>query len=139
MDTENHDNSFTILDNKAIGRNIARVRKFKEKKALEVADYIGIGEAAYTKYERGESRLTVELIQKVSEFLEVDPLYLMVPQNGHIVENSNSPNSVVALNSSNWQTTNEQQNQAILTLINHVTEMSKRVVELLEKGREGNN
>lgn len=67
--------------------------------------------------ERGESKITIDFVQKVSEFLQTDPLQLIAEQAGHIVENSNSPNSVVALNSNNRQTTNEQQNQAILKLI----------------------
>lgn len=127
---ENKDYEFNILENNSIGRNLARFRKFKEKKAFEVAEYIGIGEAAYTKYERGESKITVELIQKVSEFLNVDPVQLLTANEGHVVENVN--NSPFAINGT-VQTTNETQNQAILTLIENVVEMNKRVMKLLEK------
>ncbi|MDO3641260.1 helix-turn-helix domain-containing protein [Mucilaginibacter sp. L3T2-6] len=129
----NRDIEFNVLENNAIGRNLARFRKFKEKKALEVADYIGIGEAAYTKYERGESKITVELIQKVSEYLNIDPLQLLTTNEGHVVENvSNSP---FAINGT-VQTTNDAQNQAILTLIDSVVEMNKRILELLERSRK---
>jgi transcriptional regulator with XRE-family HTH domain len=130
---ENRESEFNVLENNSIGRNIARFRKFKEKKAFEVAAYMGMGEAAYTKYERGESKITIEFIQKVSEFLNIDPLQLLTTNEGHIVENvSNSP---FAINGT-VQTTNETQNQAILTLIDNVVEMNKRIMELLEKSNK---
>ena len=130
---ENRESEFNVLENNSIGRNIARFRKFKEKKAFEVAAYMGMGEAAYTKYERGESKITIEFIQKVSEFLNIDPLKLLTTNEGHIVENvSNSP---FAINGT-VQTTNETQNQAILTLIDNVVEMNKRIMELLEKSNK---
>jgi DNA-binding XRE family transcriptional regulator len=50
---ENEDSGFTVLENKSIGRNLSTFRKLRDKKALEVADYLGIKEATYTKYERG--------------------------------------------------------------------------------------
>jgi len=58
---------FTVLENKTIGRNLYKFRKVNEKKASEVSDYIGITEAAYTKYERGETQITIDVIQKVAE------------------------------------------------------------------------
>lgn len=128
---------FTVLENRAIGRNIARFRKFREKKALEVAEHIGIGEAAYTKYERGESKLTVDFIQNVAEFLDIDPISLMTLSQGHNIENvTNSP---FAIDGSTVTTTSEKQNDAILVLIDNVVEMNKRIMDLLEKtGRTGN-
>ena|ERR1700761_2926178 len=128
---ENRNNEFTILENNTIGRNLARFRKFKEKKALEVATHIGIGEAAYTKYERGESKITIEIIQKVAEFLNIDPLQIVASNDGHIVENvSNSP---FAINGT-VQTNDEKQNAAVLKLIKNVIEMNKRMMDFLEKG-----
>ncbi|SDF95456.1 Helix-turn-helix [Pedobacter terrae] len=136
-DTETNEN-FTVLENKAIGRNISRFRKFRDKKAFEVAEYVGIGEAAYTKYERGETKITIELIQKVSEFLNIDPFTLLNVSEGHVLENiTNSP--IAIQTNSTFSTTNEKQNDAILTLIDNVVEMNKRIMDLLEKtGRTGN-
>src|ERR1043165_421384 len=91
---------FTVLENKTIGRNLYKFRKIKEKKASEVADYIGISEAAYTKYERGETQITVDIIQKVAECLKVDPISIIANTPGNFVENTNSPNSIVSGNSS---------------------------------------
>jgi len=47
-----------------------------------VAEHLVMSEAAYTKYKRGESKSTVELVQKVSEFLKVDPLFVLSAQPG---------------------------------------------------------
>lgn len=124
---------FTILENKAIGRNIARYRKFRDKIAFEVADYLGISESAYTKYERGESKITIDLIQKVAEFLKVDPLQLVAPQNGHVVENSNSPNSIVTLESSGWTASDKTQTEILTSLVQNVISMNERILKLLEK------
>src|SRR5690606_37147758 len=95
MAENNEENQFNVLENKTIGRNLARFRKFRDKKALEVAEYLGMKEPTYSKYERGESKITVEIIQGVAEFLQVDPLQLVAANSGHVVENSNSPHSVV--------------------------------------------
>ncbi|WP_134091407.1 helix-turn-helix domain-containing protein [Olivibacter sp. XZL3] len=134
MTEPNEDNHFTVLENKTIGRNLARFRKFREKKALEVADYLGLSEAAYTKYERGESKITIELIQRVSEFLQVDPLQLVASNSGHVVENSNSPNSPIAIQeNSSFQTTNEEQTKLITKLVENVIAMNERIMKLLDK------
>lgn len=129
----NDSEQFTILENKTIGRNIARHRKFKDKIALEVADYLGISESAYTKYERGESKITIDIIQRISELLSVDPLQLIAPQNGHVVENSNSPNSIVTLDSSNWSTSNDEQTTLLTKLVENVISMNERIIKLLEE------
>jgi transcriptional regulator with XRE-family HTH domain len=57
-----------------VGRNRYLQRKKEDKKAIEVADYLGLSESAYTKYERGESKITIDIIQKVAEFYHIDPL-----------------------------------------------------------------
>jgi transcriptional regulator with XRE-family HTH domain len=92
---ESEESDFTVLENKTIGRNFFMFRKIRDCKAMEVAEFLGIKEATYTKYERGESKITVDLIQKVSEFLNVDPLQLISVQPGHLIEHlTNSPISI---------------------------------------------
>lgn len=70
-------NFLMVLENKKIGRSMSFFRKLRDKKAFEVAQYVGISESAYTKYERGESKITIELVQKVAGFLNIDPLLLI--------------------------------------------------------------
>lgn len=121
---------FTILENKKIGRNFSMFRKIRDKKATEVANYIGIGEAAYTKYERGESKITIDIIQKVSEFLKVDPLHILSATPGNFIENGN--HSPIAINGYN-QTINEHQFQLMTKLMENVIAMNEKVMKLLDK------
>lgn len=51
----------------------------------------------------------------------VDSSLLTAPQNGHTVEKSNSPNSIVTLDSSNWSTTNEKTTALLTKLVRNVT------------------
>lgn len=126
---------FTVLENKNIGRNLSLFRKLRDKKAFEVAEYIGIGEAAYTKYERGESKITVEIIQKVSEFLKIDPLQIVSVSPNNFLENiSNS--SIAIQDNSTFQTVNEEQNKIMLKLMENVLAMNERLITLLEKDSE---
>lgn len=137
MSEFHEDTQFTVLENKAIGRNLAKHRKFREKKAFEVAQYVGISEAAYTKYERGESKITVEIIQKVSEFLNIDPLQLIASNSGHVVENSNSPHSPIAIQeNSTFNTTNEEQTKLITKLVENVIAMNEKIMKLLDREAE---
>jgi transcriptional regulator with XRE-family HTH domain len=136
--TENTENEFTKLENKTIGMNIAMYRKIRNIKALDMAGRLGLKEAAYTKYERGETAITVDFIQKVADIIKIDPVQLMTVSPGNMIENGNySPNSAVVGNNIegdfNNQSTSKEQNEAILTLINSQIEMNKKIMELLEK------
>jgi len=128
---------FTVLENKTIGRNLYKFRKVKEKKASEVADYIGISEAAYTKYERGETQITVDIIQKVAECLKVDPISIIANTPGNFVENTNSPNSIVSGNSSSIggdaNYTDQKQTALITRLIEAQIALTEKVMALVEK------
>ena len=121
--------NFTVLENKTIGRNLYRIRKIREKKAGEVAKFVGMGEAAYTKYERGESKITIDLIQKVAQFYKVDPLQLLSTTASHFVENVH--NSPFAIHGT-VHTTNEDQTKMMLKLMESVMTMNERIASLLE-------
>ena len=130
MSNYEENDHFTVLENKSIGRNLALFRKLRDKKAFEVAEHIGLSEAAYTKYERGESKITVDLIQKVAEFLSVDPLQIVTTSPGNFLENIQNSSVTVDFKQfhSTYQTVNEQQTQLMLTLM-------EKVIELLDKNK----
>jgi transcriptional regulator with XRE-family HTH domain len=131
LETENH---FTMLENSAIGKNIALHRKLRGIKALEVAEKLGLKEAAYTRYERGEGALTINMIQKIAEILKIDPLLLVTSNPISFIDNGhNSPNSIIALNASNCQTSSENQLQLVLKLVESVTALNDKLVTLVEK------
>lgn len=128
--------NFTVLENKTIGRNLYRFRKIRDKKASEIAKYAGMGEAAYTKYERGESKITIDLIQKVAEFYKIDPLQILSTSPGNFIENVT--NSSVFSNFHTMQTHSIEQQQMMLKLMESVMAINERVVNLLEK-EKGNS
>lgn len=132
MNTHEENDHFTVLENKSIGRNLALFRKLRDKKAFEVAEHVGLSEAAYTKYERGESKITIEMIQKVAEFLKVDPLQIVSTSPNNFLENIQN-SSIAIQDNSTFQTYNEQQMQSMLKLMENMMSISQKLVELLDK------
>ena len=120
------------MDNKTIGRNISRFRDMKGKKAFDVAESIGLKEAAYTKYERGETNITVDFLQKVADVLELDPMLFLTSSPTHILENiHNSP--IAIQENSTFNTHNEQQTQLMLKLIDSVVVLTEKVTKLMDR------
>jgi transcriptional regulator with XRE-family HTH domain len=126
------DNGFTVLENKNIGRNLATFRKLRDRKAMEVAEHLGIKEAAYTKYERGESKITIELIQKVAEFLNVDPLQIVTANPGHVIEHLT--NSNVAFNGGRVKANYADKNQTevMMKMMETMMQMNEAIKKILE-------
>lgn len=122
------------FENDAIGRNISLYRKIRGIKAMEVAEKLGLKEAAYTRYERGEGAITISMVKQVAEILKVDPLNLITTPPGSFIDSgNNSPNSVLALNSSHWQSTSDQQMQLMLKLMESVTALNEKLINQLGK------
>ena len=98
---------------------------------MEVADFFGIKEATYTKYERGESKITVDMIQKVSEFLNVDPIHMITEQPENIIEHLT--NSHVNINSSNNRTKiNDNQTEVMMKMMETMMQMNEAIKKILE-------
>ena len=125
---------FTVLENKTIGRNVYKFRKIKDKKASELAEFIGISEAAYTKYERGETQITIDFIQKVSECLKVDPVSIITNTPGNFVENgNNSPNAGVGnYVGGDIKLADDKQTTLITKLIETQIDMNKEILAMLK-------
>ncbi|WP_291862611.1 helix-turn-helix transcriptional regulator [Marinilabilia sp.] len=142
---DNND-QFTVLENKKIGRNLALYRKMRDKKALEVAEHLGLSEAAYTKYERGETKITVELVQKISEFLNIDPISVLTAQPDAFIESFNnspftdSPAALAASGVGNSSTINdsfntspEEPTKLLVKLMENMLVLSERLIEMMKK------
>ena len=123
---------FTVLENKIVGRNIYISRKIKDKKAIEVADYLGISESAYTKYERGESKITIDIVQRIAELFKIDPFSLLSAPSGHFIESGTNEHGAVGFN--NYVNTIDEKHTALLTkLIEMQIAMTEKIMALLEK------
>lgn len=128
------ENGFTVLENKTIGRNMALYRKIRGIKALEVAEGLGLKEASYTRYERGEAAITVDIVQKVAEILKVDPLTLLSVQPSTFIENgNNSPNS--ANGYFYYHGADKELLQAVTKLMENMMSISQKLVELLDRNK----
>jgi transcriptional regulator with XRE-family HTH domain len=125
------DNGFTVLENKNIGRNLATFRKLRDRKAMEVAEHLGLKEAAYTKYERGESQITIDLIQKVAEFLNVDPMQIVSANPGYVIEHlTNSPFSITGNVKANYADKN--QTEVMMKMMETMMQMNEAIKKILE-------
>lgn len=120
------------LDNLTIGQNIASIRKLKDIKASDMANRLGLSAAAYTKYERGETAITIEFVQKVAEVLEVNPVSIITGSRSHFLQSIS--NSYVAIQeNSTFQTTNDKQTAMMLKLMEDMSRMNERLIALLEQ------
>ncbi|MGD9558643.1 MAG: helix-turn-helix domain-containing protein, partial [Mangrovibacterium sp.] len=123
------EHEFTVLENKTIGRNMALYRKIRGMKAFEVAEGLGLKEASYTRYERGEVAITVPIIQKVAEILKVDPLTLIsVPPSSFLESGNNSPGAIVGKN--NIQSMSGEQLNIMLKLMENMMTINQKLIEL---------
>lgn len=128
--------NLTILDSSAVGRNIMMYRKLREIKASDMAERLGLKEAAYTKRERGETSLTVDFIQKVSAVLKVDPLMLLTTSPGSYIDSgNNSPGAILGWvhGSYNFQNHDESQTKLVTKLIDKVLIMNDSMMTMQEK------
>lgn len=128
----------TVLENKTIGRNISMYRKIRDIKAGDIAKQLGIKEATYTKYERGETALTINFIQQVAEVLKVDPLMLLSVHPGTFIDSgNNSPGACISNNGYfNHQTVDQNQSQMMMKLMESVMDLNQRLVEILDENRK---
>jgi len=124
---------FTVLENARIGKNIMNFRRIREKKASEVAQHLGLSEAAYTKYERGESQITIKFIQRVAEFLNVDPLQIIASSPSNFFENVHNSSILSNSNFHTFQGSNERQMETMLKLMESIAAMNQRLITLLER------
>jgi len=118
------------LDNYTVGQNIAKFRKASGLKAFDVATQLGMKENTYTKYERGETAITIDFVKKVAEIIHAEPFQLLSTSLGNFF-NINS-NSQSFINANNNHTSNDQQTMLMLELIKSMLALNERIVALLE-------
>lgn len=123
--------TFTVLENKAIGRNISMYRKIRGIKAFDIAEQLAMKEATYSKYERGETQITIEFVQKVAEILKIDPLQILTVSPSNFIENC-THFAVHDYHNHN----NTEQTKMMLRLMESVTVLNERLVKLLEKKKD---
>lgn len=63
--------------NQIIGNNIAAFRKHLSYTQQEISDYLGISQPAYAKYEKGETMISMESLEKLATLYNVEEYDLM--------------------------------------------------------------
>jgi transcriptional regulator with XRE-family HTH domain len=130
------------MSNKAVGRNLAKFRMLRDMKAFDLAERIGMKEAAYTKYERGESKVTIDLVQKVATALEVDPITILTTSPDNFIEtisnNTMASGAQIGIDpkievAGDFNATDKQQQELMMELLKNQNELTKKVIELLGK------
>lgn len=110
-------------------------RKIRGVKASDIAERLGISESSYTRYERGETPITIELVQQISEVLHVNP-YMLLSVNPNIfieIGHGNGNNSPIGIHGYyNHQTGNDQQTQALTKVLENMITLTERLVALLD-------
>jgi len=124
MEQEN----FTVLENKTIGRNISMYRKIRGMKAFDVAERLGMKEASYTRYERGEGAITIDFVQQVAEVLSIDPITLLSVSPTNFIENSSHFALRDYYNQSN---ANDQQMQAVTKALENMVSLTEKLIAFL--------
>lgn len=79
------------INNEIVAANILLVRRHKGIKATEMAQNLKLSESAYTKYERGETAITIQFLSNVASKLGVQPLYFLYFSPANILGNLNKP------------------------------------------------
>ncbi|MFV8241891.1 helix-turn-helix domain-containing protein [Mycolicibacterium peregrinum] len=62
---------------KIVGRNLRRYRMEHGYSQEAFADYMGVHRTYFGAVERGERNLTLQTLERIADFLEVDPLDLL--------------------------------------------------------------
>jgi transcriptional regulator with XRE-family HTH domain len=131
------------ISNKAVGRNLAKFRMLRDMKAADLAERVGLKEDAYAKYERGETKITVDFIQKVATALNVDPISILATAPDKFIEtisnNTMSSGATVIGNDANlevkgdYNAADKEQQVLMIDLLKNLNDMVKLLVEILEK------
>jgi transcriptional regulator with XRE-family HTH domain len=107
----------------------AMYRKIRGIKASDISERLGMKEATYTKYERGETAITVDMIQQVAEILKVDPIMILSVSPSNFIENC----SHFAMNDYHNHHANEQQTKVMLKLMENVVALNEKIISILDK------
>ena len=120
------------IDNQTVGQNISKFRKLKDIKAADIANQLGMKEAAYTKHERGETSINIDFVQKVAKILDINPLAIISASPDNFLQ-SITNSSVAIQGNSTLQNTNDKHTELMLKLLENVTMVNERLLTLLER------
>jgi len=112
--------------------NIRTIRKNKGVSHEAMALNLGISQTAYTKIERGETKLTVERLQKIAEILEVKlgDILELEPQSFHQEIHNNK--TVTAISNQKIETLYQENRDVYEKLLDSKDEQISLLKKMLE-------
>ncbi len=112
----------------SLSTKIKRLREQKGWSQLDIAHRMDISQAAYNKWETGQSKPTMENLQKLADILEIDFIDLLQAQVPSIdLSNAKIDGSSYVVNSYD-STINFQPSE----LINNILDNQKQITKLIE-------
>lgn len=63
-----------------IGEKLRTLREYRNLTQDYMADQLGITQSSYSKYETNQSKMTVDILKKIAQILEVSPVDLVSNQ-----------------------------------------------------------
>ena len=118
------------INNEIVAANILQVRKHKGIKATEMANELKLSESAYTKYERGETAITIQFLTSVARKLGVHPLYFLSSSPENIVSNLDKPSSLFSQHQFSLPT---ESAMYLLSQLQTKDEVIKEQIEIIKK------
>jgi len=115
------------IENKVVGETISKLRLHRNKKAREIANYLELSESAYTKYERGESAITIPFINKIAMFFDIHPIELIQYTSENIIENIHNAGIT------------SQPNERLTNFTREIIELMVKLIEFKDKQIEQGN
>ena len=115
-----------------IGQKIKKLRELKNLTQTHVAEKLGVSQSAYSKMELGESEVTFNRLEKISEVLEMKPEEVIAFNESmvfNVMHNQNGGNVFGDINN----TVSDTERQLYQVQINLLKEEVTYLKKMLEK------
>jgi transcriptional regulator with XRE-family HTH domain len=118
-----------------IGQKIKKLRELKNLTQTHVAEKLGVSQSAYSKMELGESEVTFNRLEKISEVLEMKPEEVIAFNESmvfNVMNNSNGGNVFGDINNTVSDTERQLYQDQINLLKEEVTYLKKMLEKVLK-------
>jgi transcriptional regulator with XRE-family HTH domain len=118
-----------------IGQKIKKLRELKNLTQTHVAEKLGVSQSAYSKMELGESEVTLNRLEKISEVLEMKPEEVIAFNESmvfNVMHNQNGGNVFGDINNTVSDTERQLYQDQINLLKEEVTYLKKMLEKVLK-------
>ncbi len=118
-----------------IGQQIKKLRELKNLTQTHVAEKLGVSQSAYSKMELGESAVTFNRLEKISEVLEMKPEEVIAFNESmvfNVMHNQNGGNVFGDINNTVSDTERQLYQDQINLLKEEVTYLKKMLEKVLK-------